>query len=484
MAMAARNTSDVVCPPGLRDFCHDAGRLDVHSAVRGVPANINVNKQAEDFMKQSFCSVDDAALTAALAGYDGHGGGCLLGHTEYQQGLLHGMLMAQQNAQLAALTAFWGMHGVPLLPGFSFGDTSLSFSEEDGQACLTKTQRRRQRKKHAAGVAAVVGLAPAAAVTLGEAGQRDEESVERSAELRALGEAALDNKVDAVNACKGEVFSKEPGVMVRLAYGKGGCWCIQGAIVHADADEQAKIVKELKPYVHKLSLNPNGNYVVQRMVDTFRGPPQTAIIEEVVPVAVQIAKNRFGCRVLTHIIDSGSNDDVERTKVLEEMKSKAADLCEHPFGHHVISKMISNDIFRHELVADVLACSTDALCTHAENRNASYVIEEVLKVRATTEDPERVAEQKRKLHTIIQSRLRDERILVQVAMNQFGSFVIKALLDGESSVQLEDIVQKLSANSKTLEQNKHGLAVVEALELLRCKAVGACEQDLVLEANC
>merc|ERR1711998_229218 len=98
---------------------------------------------------------------------------------------------------------------------------------------------------------------------------------------------------------------------------------------------------EMQGAVRSAAVCPHANYVIQRIIEVLPASTGSFVAEELQGVAVDIAQNRAGCRVICRLVEHTQSDN--RTAVLlEEVIKGALQLSRHTFGHYAIQSLLEH----------------------------------------------------------------------------------------------------------------------------------------------
>jgi len=212
---------------------------------------------------------------------------------------------------------------------------------------------------------------------------------------------------------------------------KEGCMVVQLVMLHCKMKDWPLLCKELHGIFWEAVEHPQADFVLQTLIEAAPGPSCKFIIEECMDKAVDLAKHRYGCRIICRIAEHCLGDDHAMLliqRVLDDTQVVAG-LCCHNFGHHVMQQVMEKGSPDHrKMIANVL--STD-LIKMAQSRHASYIIEAAFEF---CEEDEK---------SMLKTMLLKERHIVDFAKHQFGGFVVKKLggkeEDEEDEEQDEDV---------------------------------------------
>merc|ERR1711933_325100 len=248
----------------------------------------------------------------------------------------------------------------------------------------------------------------------------------------------------AIAALKGSVLS--------FAFDSVGCRIVQQALEVANAAERELLVCELHGHVVDAMKSPHANFVIQKVVEALPVALASFVAEEIIGMGTEVARHRYGCRILCRLLEHHSDTDCPATReLLDEVLADAAHLCHHSFGRHVIDSALEHGSAdrRHKAA---LAMNVDLL-RNARNRNASYIVEKVF-CFCGIEDQRMVA------MTLLRSGL--DRI-VALATHECGSHVLKALLRSRCCEHADALKHMLRAESAKLVLSKYGKRVLDEI---------------------
>jgi len=194
---------------------------------------------------------------------------------------------------------------------------------------------------------------------------------EVSAELMAQLEAGGAARAGALEALRGAV--------VDLAFDPSGCRIVQKAL-QVGGSSAASLAKEMQGHVRRASRSPHANHVIQRIAEFMPLSCVVMVAEELAGMAVTIAKNQFGSRVLHRLckrIDqerrqNPSTSLPEVDLLLEEALTATARLCRHEWGRFVILSFLEcGTSAQHKAIFEALKLDT---LGHAVHRHSSDIV--------------------------------------------------------------------------------------------------------------
>lgn len=115
-------------------------------------------------------------------------------------------------------------------------------------------------------------------------------------------------------------------------------------------------------------------------------------------------------------------------RLMEELLIEAENLCSHPFAHHIVQTLIEHGTEVHRRrVAEALLTNPMA---YAQHKNASYLVERALCYCCQQDKRALIA------------KLSQPDAIAVLAVTQFGSYVVRSLLQheqGRTSAAMEQM---------------------------------------------
>lgn len=263
------------------------------------------------------------------------------------------------------------------------------------------------------------------------------------------------------------------GRVLILAFDASGCRLVQDALESSPEDIGVSLADELRGHIRRAIDSPHANFVLQKMVDVLPAGQISFVIEEIAGTAVETARHRNGCRVLSRVfehcgaedncaeaINEGDADDAAGkikssslvSTVMDEVLQEATALSRHPLGHFVIEAILQHGTVTQR--AKVAESLRGRLTKNAKNRSASYIVERALQLCGPKERDAMVSE-----------LLSNESDLLLLAQCRFGRYVVKtvASLDTADGQKARGVLQ---AASKELRANKYGSRLFDEMDNL------------------
>mmetsp|Transcript_83288 Transcript_83288/g.201931 ORF Transcript_83288/g.201931 Transcript_83288/m.201931 type:complete len:424 (-) Transcript_83288:290-1561(-) len=208
----------------------------------------------------------------------------------------------------------------------------------------------------------------------------------------------------------------------RLALAPDGCRAVQAALEVAPREAAEAILGELRGHVREAVESPHANYVIQKAVEVVPGCSCGFIVEELCGIGSAVARHRYGCRVLCRLLEHAAAT-AGLAQLVDEVLEDAADLCRHPFAHHVMQAILEHGAPGQK--SQVYAVLYADIYHNAQHRCASHLVEAALLYCSAAEQS-----------TLAAALLSPgPEAVVALAQSQFGSFVVRVLLrlPGDSS---------------------------------------------------
>jgi len=251
-----------------------------------------------------------------------------------------------------------------------------------------------------------------------------------------------------------------------LSRDKAGCRVVQQALKVAPKSSAEELVLELHNHVLDAIDSPHANFVLQQIVEVMPVARAAFVADEIEGVAARVARHRYGCRVIIRLLEHFTTEE-GTVSLVDEFLTEAHELLRHPYAHFVLQAVLEHGLPRHKhQVALALHGANEnfnALLHNAMNRHASTVLETAL-LYCSPEDTQLLAEK----------ILGEQGNVVALAQNQFGCFVLRALLQRPGK-HVEATIAFLSSVGPQLQCSKSGK---KALESLGIRVEDACWSTL------
>jgi len=266
--------------------------------------------------------------------------------------------------------------------------------------------------------------------------------------------AELSTQIEAGGIARQAAIEALVGNVAELSFDSSACRVVQKAIEFGTEEEGVALSSELQGRVRESIRSPHANHVIQKMVEVLPLASLGFVVEEILGAGAEVARHRYGCRVLCRLLLRQSETlSVHMDELIRELLSDASDLSRHTFGHHVIETVLQIGS-AHQRHGIFIALSSD-LPRNAKNRNATYVVERAL---LSCDDDDR--------SMMVQELIGTPDCLVSLVENQFGCYVAKALLK-VSDETFHKMLCHIEAATSRLEKNKYGRRLMEELRRIQ-----------------
>jgi len=285
----------------------------------------------------------------------------------------------------------------------------LQHQQQQQNAGGTKsaTTRRRERRKRAEKNYSAAGA---------NAATPQESTEEHAASTSAVGRAdMLLDRLQGDGAERREALQALHGSVVEQAFSAGGCRTLQQALQVADLETASKLLAELHGHVRSAAESPHANYVVQRIVELMPPVHSSFVVNELKGASAYLARHRYGCRIFCRLVEHSMGGE-DFTELMSELLVDALGLSRHQFGHYVMQSVLEHGSQEHRKQLVAALCNDIRQC--AQHRWASHVIETALSYCAP-EEQRSIA---------VSLGCLDQDAMVSLALTQYGSFVMKALI--------------------------------------------------------
>lgn len=125
-----------------------------------------------------------------------------------------------------------------------------------------------------------------------------------------------------------------------------GCRQVQDALEEAASDkERITLAAELHTHVQEAIQCPNANHVIQKCIGKLPPLQSQFIINEISGTAGQVARHKYGCRILQRLIEHCSEGQI--ASLLDELLGEAAELSTDIYGSYVMKHILEHGFERH-----------------------------------------------------------------------------------------------------------------------------------------
>jgi hypothetical protein len=227
---------------------------------------------------------------------------------------------------------------------------------------------------------------------------------------------------------------------------------MQLALQVASRQESATLLGELRGHVRAACGSPHANYVLQKVVEVLPTTIASFISEELAGVGAEVARHRYGCRIMCRLVEHHSSREAYSAALIDEVLEEAKELSRHTYGHHVILSVLEHGTpEQRHTIASALLVDTSFVVKCARNQHASFVLEKALAF-CSEKDRDMLAAE----------LVRHPKTLPQLADSEFGCYVVRALLKLPSE-PAQTAQAHLRRASGQLHASKYGKRVLNEL---------------------
>lgn len=183
------------------------------------------------------------------------------------------------------------------------------------------------------------------------------------------------------------------------------------------------------------------NYVLQKIIETMPAASFSFIARELLGGGREVARHKFGCRVLCRLLEHSVPVDPSVAQLFNEVLDDAARLCQHCFGAYVMLHMLEFGL--PEYRGRVLSALRHSLLEIATHKKGSQVIGLALTLNLLHEG-----------RTIADDLLGLGDELVSLAKSKHGSSLVKQML---SMVEYQQRVAALLRPTRQLSLQRRNL---------------------------
>jgi hypothetical protein len=161
---------------------------------------------------------------------------------------------------------------------------------------------------------------------------------------------------------KRAIHEKCKNNVMTLAYHSHGCRLLQSCFDLLEDDAMLKeLTDELQGHVLEVSVNMHGNHVLQKAIDLLRPSDASSMLQELAKgpdnfkdgwfqpwSATQIARSKYGCRVLERVIEHFLPNNDSCIKFLQPVIDDCHALCTDQYGNFIIQHLLEHGTESHK----------------------------------------------------------------------------------------------------------------------------------------
>lgn len=266
----------------------------------------------------------------------------------------------------------WHAAVEPSTGGEAVNHSGSSMEVFKSGAPIAQRQRKPRRPKTQHGQSAPALHSEAGVACVGQVDEVVEEGAGTEGEAAVCIQAMAEEILDELRGARTESATSR---FVHMAFAdEVSSRAAQRAIEAASAAEQVALSYGLHGQVIEAMRSKHANYVITKAIEVMPVDRVGFIAEELLGRGSEVARHRFGCRVLCRILEHLSPRDEASMRLLDEVLVDAERLCIHAFGSIVMRHFLEHGLAQHKrrvaaaLLQDVAAC--------AVQRKGSHVVEE------------------------------------------------------------------------------------------------------------
>lgn len=204
-----------------------------------------------------------------------------------------------------------------------------------------------------------------------------------------------------------------------------------------------------------LTTSPHANFVIQKAIEVLPARLTNFVAEELFTIAADVAQHRFGCRVLSRLVEHhlcGNAASPSTSKLIDKILLETDQLMRHNFARHVLELILEQGSEAHKHSIARTICSNASY--YAKNRCASYVLEKALS-SCTISDA----------YAISSALLTDSEQLLMLADHECGMHVVRAIVrsNTDSAQRAKGLLLK---DLERMKSSKYGKRVLDEFALI------------------
>jgi len=227
----------------------------------------------------------------------------------------------------------------------------------------------------------------------------------------------------------------------------------QLALDRASISEQTELFSGLQGSVRRAMQDQNANHVITKAVEVMPADRVSFIGAELLGHGSQLARHRFGCRVLCRILEHLPPSGTKTMELLEEVLEDADNLCTQAHGSIVMCHFLEHGLDEHKHRIAV-ALGKD-LVSSTLKRKGSQVVEAAIRY-CSFDDCQQLSK----------VLLEDANNVSALATGQFSRHVVAAMLvlEGEKAQIRKSAIDALSGIAQELPMHRNGKTCLELLQ--------------------
>jgi len=241
------------------------------------------------------------------------------------------------------------------------------------------------------------------------------------------------------------------GSVRRLCFESTGCRVIQQALKVGGKTYVTELVEELHGSVLEAASSPHANYVLQAVIAQVPTELVKFIIQEIKGKAVEVARHRYGCRILCRLLEHSPSNESSVHMLVDEILEDPVKMCRHTYAHHVMNSIMEHGIPEQRQI--VAAAVKQDLLANACGRTASYVVEKILLYGSQCDREE------------VTAKLCNPENIVWLGQSECGGFVVRTMASMPATSFSKDVMGLVQAGAEQLAMTKYGKRLLQDLGL-------------------
>jgi len=247
------------------------------------------------------------------------------------------------------------------------------------------------------------------------------------------------------------------GSVLKMSLEPLGCRVIQSALDVASTAEKEALVAELRTHVQLATTSPHANFVIQKVIEVLPVNSTNFVAEELLANAADVAQHRFGCRVLSRLVEHhlcGNVASSSTNKLIDQVLLETDQLIRHNFARHVLELILEHGSEAHKhIIANTIRSNA---IYYAKNRCASYVVEKALSLCSASDT-----------HAIVSALMADSKQFLMLAVHECGVHVVQALMRSNTE-PVHKAKELLLEDVQNIKASKYGKRLLEEVGLMGC----------------
>jgi hypothetical protein len=228
-----------------------------------------------------------------------------------------------------------------------------------------------------------------------------------------------------------------------LAKDQAGCRFLQEKLDKEPQEATPLFFEAILPYIMNLVKDPFGNYLIQKLCNNLNPEQIMKILEKISTTILDIGSNNHGTRVIQHLIDYLSNDQL-LNYFIKSIEPYVIPLLKELNGTHIIQQLLLKHPQCSNHINKIIVDNCASLASHS---HGCCVLQKFLN-----------GKDKNLKENLINNLINNCLVLI---IDQYGNYVIQSILLLNESKSSSAIAMKIYDNVAYYSKHRYSSNVVE-----------------------